>query len=495
VWVVNLYVHARIPVGEKNDDANTGLKCYKTEKLRRVKNMKQFEIKKLAQIIAAKVQGDASGSFTGVSIDSRAIKPGECFFAIKGQNHDGHDFVADVLAKGAACAVVDENFKGEIKGTLLRVEDTIQSLGDFARSYRKSLKCKIVAITGSAGKTTTREIAHHVLSRHFKCHQAKKSFNNNIGLPLTLLELDTDHEVAVVELGTNSPGEILYLTKIARPDIAVVTNAYAAHVEFFGSVDAIIKEKTTIADGLGEGGTLIINADISALVEHCRSRKLGFITFGTTTAADVWTSDIELYGSSGSFTIDGVTVQLPLAGKGNIENAIAAYAICKQFGVSARNFATDVTSLVSVSMRLEPLALGDILVINDCYNANPASMKNALDHLVQFSGGQPGRKVFICGPMLELGEHSDHLHRELGEQIALAGVDVLLAVGRFSQIVIDAAMENTGAPLETHYFENVNSLCDNLANFIKPDDIILVKGSRSACLELAVERLRQLYAE
>ncbi|MDO8301733.1 MAG: UDP-N-acetylmuramoyl-tripeptide--D-alanyl-D-alanine ligase [Sedimentisphaerales bacterium] len=457
--------------------------------------MKHFEIKKLAEIVAAKVQGDVAGSFSGVSIDSRAIKPGECFFAIKGQNHDGHDFVADVLAKGAACAVVDENFKGEAKGTILRVEDTIQALGDFARAYRKSLKCKIVAITGSAGKTTTREITHHVLSRHFKCHQAKKSFNNNIGLPLTLLELDPDHEVAIVELGTNSPGEILYLTKIAQPNIAIVTNAYPAHVEFFGSVDGIIKEKSTIADGLGENGVLIINADIPALVEHCRNHKLSFLTFGTTTNADVHATDIKFDGFASSCTIDGVTVKLPLAGKGNVENAVAAYAICKQFGITAKDFTNDVTSLVSVSMRLEPIALGSVLVISDCYNANPASMKNALDLLVRVSGDQPGRKVFICGPMMELGEHSEYLHRELGEQIALAGVDVVLAIGRFSQIVFDAATANTTAAIETHYFENINSLCDNLSNFIKPDDIILVKGSRSARLELAVERLRQLYAE
>jgi UDP-N-acetylmuramoyl-tripeptide--D-alanyl-D-alanine ligase len=457
--------------------------------------MKNFEIKKLAEIVAAKAQGDAAGSFSGVSIDSRAIKPGECFFAIKGQNHDGHDFVAEVLAKGAACAVVDENFKGEVKGTLLRVEDTIQALGDFARGYRKSLKCKIIAITGSAGKTSTREITHHVLSRHFKCHQAKKSFNNNIGLPLTLLELDTDHEAAIVELGTNSPGEILYLTKIAQPDIAVVTNAYAAHVEFFGSVDAIIKEKTTIADGLGEDGVLIINADIPALVEHCRRHKLSFTTFGITNKADVYASDVKFDGFASSFIIDGVTVNLPLPGKGNVENAIAAYAICKQFGIAAKDFANDVHSLVSVSMRLEPIALGQVLVISDCYNANPASMKNALDLLVRVSGDHAGRKVFICGPMLELGEHSEYLHRQLGEQIALAGVDVLLSIGRFSQIVFDAALANAAAAIETHYFENVNSLCDNLANFIKPDDIILVKGSRSARLELAVERLRQLYAE
>jgi UDP-N-acetylmuramoyl-tripeptide--D-alanyl-D-alanine ligase len=457
--------------------------------------VKQFEIKKLADIIGAKLAGNADGSLSGVSIDSRTIRPGDCFFAIKGQNHDGHDFVGQVLAKGAVCAVVDENFKTEIKSTLLPVEDTIQALGDFARCYRRSLKCRIVAVTGSAGKTSTRQIAHHVLSRHFKCHQAQKSFNNNIGLPLTLLELDPDHDVAIVELGTNSPGEILYLTKIAQPDIALVTNASAAHVEFFGSVDAIIKEKTTIADGLGENGRLIINADIPALVRHCRTRKINFTTFGTTAEADIHASDIELNGFASSFTIDGVFMKLPLAGKGNVENAVAAYAVCHKLGLSASDFSAAIGDLVSVSMRLEPIALGEILVISDCYNANPASMKNALDLLVRVSTDRAGRKVFICGPMMELGEHSKHLHSQLGEQIALAGVEMLLATGPFAGLIADAAMTAADSPIDTLCFENVYSLCDNLTNLIKPDDIILVKGSRSARLELAVERLRHLYAE
>jgi UDP-N-acetylmuramoyl-tripeptide--D-alanyl-D-alanine ligase len=457
--------------------------------------MKNFEIKKLAEIVDAKVQGNVAGSFTGVSIDSRAIKPGECFFAVKGQNHDGHDFVADALAKGAACAVVDEAFKANAKGTLLRVKDTIQALGDFARQYRKGLTCKVVAITGSTGKTSTRQILYHILSRHFKCHQAQKSFNNNIGLPLTLLELDPDHDIAIVELGTSSPGEILMLTKIAQPDIAVITNTYAAHVEYFGSVDAIIKEKTTIADGLGPGGTLIINGDIPALVEHCRARKLNFTTFGLSAAADVYASDIKLEGLAGSLTIDGIAMKLPLPGKGNLENTVAAYAVCKKLGISACDFAHDIAGLVSVSMRLEPISLGNAIVISDCYNANPASMKNALDLLVQVSGQHFGRKVFICGPMMELGEHSQYLHRELGEQIALSGVDLLLATGPFARIVADAAMAVAHTPINAHCFENVYSLCDNLSDFVKPDDIILVKGSRVARLELAVERLRQLCAQ
>jgi UDP-N-acetylmuramoyl-tripeptide--D-alanyl-D-alanine ligase len=457
--------------------------------------MKQFEIKKLAEIVQAKITGDNGGTFSGVSIDSRTIKSGECFFAIKGKNRDGHDFVADVLAKGAACAVVDEKFKGKVKGTLLRVKDTLQALGDFARQYRKSLKCKIVAITGSAGKTTTRQIVYHVLSRHFKCHQAQKSFNNNIGLPLTLLNLDTDHDIAVVELGTNSPGEISYLSKIARPDVAVVINAYDAHIELFGSVEAIIEEKLSIADGLMPGGILIINNDIAALKEHCRSRKSAYTTFGTTDKADIYASNIKLNGFTSTFTMDSVAMKLPLAGKGNVENAIAAYAVCKQFGLSASDFAKDISNLVSISMRLEPINMGNALVISDCYNANPASMRNALDLLVQVGDNQSGRKVFICGPMMELGEHSIRLHKELGENIALAGVELLLAAGPFAQIVADAALANTAARLDAHCFENVHSLCDNLADFVKPDDIILVKGSRVAQLELAVERLRQVYAE
>ena len=232
--------------------------------------MKEFLIAELAKIISARLEQDTSHEpratghafcFTGVSINSRTTQPGDCFFAIGGENFDGHDYVAEAFVKGAVCAVVsrDTKFTG---GALLRVPDTIRALGDLAREYRRRANFKVVAITGSVGKTTTRQIAYRVLSQHFRVVQAPKNFNNDIGLPLTLLDADPEDEIVIAELGSNHPGEIAYLTRIAQPDIAVVTNVYPAHLAGFRDLETIIQEKLSISEGLRSGGILIINADI-----------------------------------------------------------------------------------------------------------------------------------------------------------------------------------------------------------------------------------------
>ncbi|UCF14685.1 MAG: UDP-N-acetylmuramoyl-tripeptide--D-alanyl-D-alanine ligase, partial [Phycisphaerales bacterium] len=235
-------------------------------------------------------------SFTDVSIDSRTTKAGSCFFAIAGENFDGHDYVGSAFAKGAVCAVVSKNFhNADLAGKcLLRVEDTIEALGDLAREYRRDAGFKVVAITGSAGKTTTRHICHHVLSRRFNVHQSPKSFNNNIGLPLTLLGAGADTEIVIAELGSNNPGEIAYLTRIAKPDIAVVTNVYPAHLEGFGDLQTIAREKSSIADGLKHDGILIFNADFEELLEACRVRDARLVTFGKSDEADCRVGDVRL---------------------------------------------------------------------------------------------------------------------------------------------------------------------------------------------------------
>ena len=223
--------------------------------------MKKFQIADLAKIIKAHPQQAASpDSFTGVSTDSRSIQPGDCFFAIAGDNFDGHDYVPGVFAKGAACAVVSRDID-PAGNCLLKVNDTTKALGDFAAEYRRLMNFKVIAITGSVGKTTVRQILYHVLSRHYRVYQSPKNFNNQIGLPLTLLGADPDHQIVIAELGTNHPGEIAHLTRIAQPNIAVVTSVHPAHLEGFGNVSAIAKEKLSISQGLPPDGVLIINAE------------------------------------------------------------------------------------------------------------------------------------------------------------------------------------------------------------------------------------------
>ncbi len=240
------------------------------------------ECGQFASKIAIRNTQYATREFAGVSIDSRTAKAGDCFFAISGENFDGHDYVCKAFAKGAVCAVVGNKFDSKELGgkCLLRVADTVKALGDLAREYRRKAGYKVVAITGSAGKTTTRQICCHALSRRFNVHQSPKSFNNNIGLPLTLLGADSHTEIVIAELGSNNPGEISNLTRIAAPDIALVTNVHPAHLEGFGDLQTIVREKSSISEGLTSGGVLIVNADFEDLVDACRARGGGFVTFG-----------------------------------------------------------------------------------------------------------------------------------------------------------------------------------------------------------------------
>jgi UDP-N-acetylmuramoyl-tripeptide--D-alanyl-D-alanine ligase len=458
--------------------------------------MKQITIEKLTEIVKASgnVPGE-SQSITGISTDSRTVKPGDCFFAISGENFDGHGFLADVFAKGAACAVVskdipDNKFPGK---AILKVADTVKALGDLATWYRKTCNFKVVAVTGSAGKTTTRQIVYHVLSKHFKTHQSPKSFNNFIGLPLTLLGAETDQQIIVVELGTNHPGEIEYLTKIASPDIALVTNVYPAHLAGFGSVEKIAEEKLSIAKGLCTSGTLIINSDCQVLLDSARRLKLAFQKFSCfNDDADYYIDNFIMGPLASSFTVDKTIVEIPLPGRGNMENALAAWAVCSSLGLTAAQFAEALKSISPVAMRTEMLKLGSLIVISDCYNANPASMKNALDILANLAASRKCRTVFICGGMAELGESEHDLHRRLGEQIAKAGVNLLITLGNLAAIAAESA-KKASPGMETRSFAGNTDLCNNLSCLVKDSDIILVKGSRVNKLELVVEKLKSYF--
>jgi UDP-N-acetylmuramoyl-tripeptide--D-alanyl-D-alanine ligase len=463
--------------------------------------MKEFPIKDLAEITGAELPSSCSQantfSFTGVSTDSRTTKAGNCFFAIPGENFDGHDYVGDAFAKEAVCAVVSKDIDAEKTAgkCILKVEDTIKALGDLAREYRRRSGCKVVAITGSAGKTTTRQIIYHALSRRFSVHQSPKSFNNQIGVPLTLLGAGIDDQIVIAELGSNHPGEISYLTRIAEPNIAVVTNVHPAHLEGFGDLQAIIREKLSISEGLKPDGVLIINGDFDRLLEACRARDLRFTTFGKSDGCDYQAGNICLDGPASRFTIDGIELYLPLAGAGNVENALVAWAVCSQLGLTIDEFAQALKTISPISMRSEILQIGTLTVLSDCYNANPASMRNALEILVNLDPAGRRRLVFICGDMAELGPQTEHLHAELGINIAQAGVRLLLAVGRFAKVAAEAAQANADNYLEIKCFEDTASACNNLHEFIKDYDIILVKGSRVAKLEVVIDKLKEIVSQ
>ncbi len=465
--------------------------------------MREFSIADLAQAVKANPVRNTR-VFSGVSTDSRTTKAGDCFFAIVGENFDGHDYVSDALAKGAVCAVVSKDIRvgKPTDKPILKVEDTIKALGDFAGEYRRQSSFKVVAITGSAGKTTTRQIAYQALSQHFRVHQSPKSFNNNIGLPLTLLGAEADDQIVIAELGSNHPGEIAHLTRIAAPDIAMVINVHPAHLEGFGDLQTIIQEKLSISEGLKPDGVFIINADFEDLASNCRAKGTKFVTFGKSDGANYQAKKISYEASASRFTVDSTEVYLPLPGPGNVENALAAWAVCSQLGLTVEDFANAVRSLSPVTMRAELLQIGTLTVLNDCYNANPASMRNALNILTGLDPAGKRRLVFICGDMAELGQQTESLHAELGISIAKTKVGLLLSVGKFAKIAAETAKTTAEQNFESKeieslqikYFDDTISACNNLHEFIKDYDIILVKGSRTVGLEKVVEKLQELFS-
>jgi UDP-N-acetylmuramoyl-tripeptide--D-alanyl-D-alanine ligase len=454
-----------------------------------------IEIHQIVEIIGGRVfGGSVEGAVGGVSIDSRTVGAGDLFVAIRGANFDGHDYARAALEKGAACVVVERAVDLPVDSgwTVIVVGDTIAALGKLAAWYRGQLSARVIAITGSAGKTTTRQMLYQVLSRSFRCRQAPKSFNNNIGVPLTILSTEADDEILLLELGSNRPGEIAELTALSQPDAAVVTFIGPAHLEGFGTLENVLLEKISIAGGLRQGGTLYLNGDQPELAEKARTLFNGrIITFGTHQGCDIIGTSLRTSGTSGSLMIEGVRVDVPLPGSANLMNVLTVWSVCKDLHVSLSDFAEVIGRLKPVSMRLEVLTAGWLTILNDCYNANPASMANALECLGSFAA-EKRRLVFIAGAMNELGEQSQALHRALGRQAAESGVDLLLCTGRYVKDVEAGALEICPLlPVET--FENTELLCNNLHKTIQPDDIVLVKGSRAAGLEKAVACLCALY--
>ncbi len=448
-------------------------------------DMRDFlSVYQIAEGTGGRIVGGSGDVLTsGVCINSKEIKNGDCFFAIKGEKFDGHSFVAAALESGAVCAVVRKGFACPDGGkAIIEVDDTTAALGRLAVYYRDMLTAKVVGITGSVGKTSTRDIVAQVLAAKYKCHSAKKSFNNHIGLPLTILETPRDCEVLVLELGTNHPGEIEYLAKIASPDIAVITKVAASHLEFFGTIENIAAEKAAIARGLTPGGRLIVNADSKELISHLDANKTDYLAYDIADKA-------QSLGEFGFIRPEGADIRIPLAGMGNLENAMAAYLVCREVGLDAREFEKAAAGLQPADMRLNLIEVGGIRVINDCYNANPQSMANAIDTLGRLK--KPGaRSVLICGDMKELGAGSEMYHSQLGAHAADTGINVIAAVGKFAPLVTTAA-KKCRDDIETLEFPDTDSLCEKLCGIVKTGDTVLVKGSRTVGLEKAIKKLSE----
>ena len=451
--------------------------------------MNQLSILQVAELSGAKLEsGDGNVSVSKVSTDSRTVKRGELFVALRGENFDGHEFVPAAAKANAAGAIVDLAWKGKVPENfaLLRAEDTLVAYQNLAANYRKSLPLKVLAITGSNGKTSTKDFVAAVLGRRFRVTKTEGNFNNHVGLPRTILEATSQDEVGVWEIGMNHPGEIGALAKIAAPDAAIITNIGVAHLEFMGSREAIAVEKGALAEAVGSGGTLILNAD-DPFTEKIAAQTHARVILAGTTGGTVCVGEITQSANGSEFTIlEGAhrcRAQLPVPGLHMVQNALLAVAAGRAFGLSLEECAAGLATAPLTKARLQIKEIHGVQFIDDSYNANPDSMKAALRTLVELDAD--GKRIAVLGEMRELGGESEQGHREVGEVAATLGIDHLIAIGEMGEVIAQAAQK---AGLEkTAAVRSTSEAAGRLAEIAEPGDLVLVKGSRSARTERVIE--------
>jgi UDP-N-acetylmuramoyl-tripeptide--D-alanyl-D-alanine ligase len=464
----------------------------------------ELSVAEVVDAIKARPKGNGAAHtrspFPSVSIDSRTIRAGECFIAVTGQQFDGHDFVEEALKKGASTVIFSENsvdLSHWRDRMFLQVEDPEVALQALARHVRKRWGKPLLAISGSTGKTTTREFIATLLSQKFKVVQSPGNLNNQIGVPLSLLQLMEEHQVALLELGMNHAGEIRALTKICDPDSALLTNVAAVHLEFFSDLDAIAAAKGEILEGLPQEGKFFFNADdarLSRLASHFSGEK---VSFGLEHEAGVRVSDYRLEGlKEMSFAIDArgecFTASVPFAGKHFLYNIAAAVAVAVSFGLTREEICEGIPRLEVPSMRGQVHEVrgeeGDPITLwDDSYNSNPQALQMVLETVGQLGGF--ARKILALGQMLELGSSSPELHLQAGQQVARTKADLLVTVGKDGVYIGQGAKEE-GFPAEriTH-FEDSQEAAEFLVKELGPGEFLLVKGSRGTRMDRIVREI------
>jgi UDP-N-acetylmuramoyl-tripeptide--D-alanyl-D-alanine ligase len=447
------------------------------------------------------VAGDAATPIGRITIDSRALAPGDFFIAIRGERFDGHAFAAAALEHGAIGTLIADaaSVPAHTSAVVVIVEDTTRALQEIARWVRRRSGTKVVAITGSAGKTTTKEICGELLSARYRVFRNRGNLNNHIGLPLSLLELRTEPDVAVVELGMNHPGEIQTLVRIAEPEVRVWTNVGDAHIGFFDSAETIADAKAEITTAARADDVLVVNGDDPRIMSRTGGFPGRIITFGIETDADVHASGVELRGLDGTRATvrtpaGSFHLSSPLLGLGNLSNVLAATAVAIALDVPVDAIAQRTAALKPAHHRGELLRLpGGVTLIDDSYNSSPAALKQSLQMLGAASGS--ARKVAVLGEMLELGVHATPLHQECGQAAAAAGLDVLITVGGDHARELAAAAVGAGMPAACviHVAAKGEGI-EAARQRVRPGDLVLVKGSRGIGLDAVVERLKAEFA-
>lgn len=443
---------------------------------------------RIAAAIGAKGDFDGEAMAPGYSIDSRTVRPGELFFAVKGERLDGHDFVEQATKNHAVAAVVraDQAARYSNSRGLLIVEDSLAALQTLATFVRRLWAKPLIGVTGSAGKTTTKETIAHVLASRFRVLKSEGNFNNHFGLPLMLLKLQPEHEIAVIEMGMSHAGEIAALARIAQPDIGAVTNVAPVHLEYFDSIAGIARAKYELIEALPPTGTAVLNADDEYVSQFGRNFNGRVVTYGRQAVATVRAENYQPLGVDGSeFEVVACgqrqRVNLPLVGEHNVLNALAGIAVGLDRGMTLADTAAALATLTPPDQRGQVVQLDNITVINDCYNSNPKALAAMVDALAAIPAR---RRMVVAGEMLELGPASLPMHRTSGEYIAAKKIDVLVGVRGAAQTMVDAARQ---AGCHAQFFATPAEAGEWLASEARDGDVVLLKASRGVKLETALE--------
>lgn len=453
-----------------------------------------MDLKELIEATQGRMLNFRSTKIRGISTDSRTIKKGEAFIAIKGINFDGHDFVNKAITKGASCVIVSNRLYRQGKNTMggkkipvLLVRDTIKALGDIAHYHRKKFKMPIIAVTGSTGKTTVKEIISHILSSRYRVLKNEGTKNNMIGLPLTLLKLNKAYEICVLEMGTNRFGEIKTLSEIACPSVGVITNIGYSHIESLETLQNVFREKNNLLKTLPHNAYSVLNKDdlfLSKAETHCN-----IIYFGIKGLCEYQATHISVKDRNISFKVKHVDFKVPLLGRHSIYNILAGIAVGQIFGIRLNDIAASLKKFKSpLNNRLTFHKMKAISIIDDSYNSNPLSFKVGIESLTQLE--RRGRRVIISSDMLELGRRSTYFHRKVGKLIANAGIDLLITVGPIAKFMGKSAIRWGMSKSKVLHFETRNALNNMLGDIIRQRDLVLVKGSRGTHMEEVVQRLK-----
>jgi UDP-N-acetylmuramoyl-tripeptide--D-alanyl-D-alanine ligase len=447
----------------------------------------KLSLGRAAELMQASAESDPNAVAAGYSIDSRTIQPGELFFAVRGERLDGHDYVEHALANSAIAVVVarDQLARFSDKSQLLVVDDTLLALQQLAAAVRKLWGRPLIGVTGSAGKTTTKEIIASVLATKYRVLKSQGNLNNHFGLPLQLLKLEPEHDVAVIEMGMSHPGEIAALARLAQPNCGVVTVVAPVHLEFFDSIAEIARAKYELIESLPRGGIAVLNSDDEYVSQFGRDFHGKVVTFGLHRPADVRAENIEpLLPLGSSFDLvansERVRASLPLLGEHSIYNALAGVTVGLQNGITLQDAGNSLASVSAGDKRGELLEFAGATIINDCYNSNP----KALDSMVRSLAQMPAqRRIVVAGEMLELGPSGEALHRDCGHLMGNYGVDVVLGVRGLARFIVEGA---SAANVQAEFVATPEEAGEWLRRCVKPGDVILLKASRGVRLERAL---------